>query len=135
MKRYIYLGIFSMNLLLNSCCSDKLIISENINKVELVFVVEDFKEVPENDRKKIILKNRMNKRFFNDINKLELFSVKGEYFFVFCYEIKIYNNENLVMTFETNGNHFYNKEKNLIYRSEKNLLEKYWGITEENACR
>ena len=75
----------------------------------------------------------MNKRFINDINKIELFSGKGE--FVFCYEMRIYNNDYLVMIFEINGNYLYNKEKNLIYWSEKNLLEKYWNIIEENACR
>jgi hypothetical protein len=132
-KKYIILVLLlSLNLLLNKCFSKKVTMLEDINKVELFFTVEDFKTVPEDIRKKMILKKKMNKRFLNDINKLKLIS--GEFIFVFCHEIKIYGHES-VITFETNGYIFYDRKNNLLYKSDKNLLEKYWNLLEENACR
>jgi len=110
----------------------KKITLENI-KIELERVVTNFRYVHENHRTTSILKNKMNNNFLNDINKTTLDF--GDIIVVFCYEINIYNNNNLITTFKTNGNHFYDITNKLMYYSEKDLLLKYWGILEENSCQ
>jgi hypothetical protein len=70
--------------------------------------------------------------------------VTGHKVAAFCYNINIYDNETLIVTFETNGSSFYDRKnklmyelymKNSIYNPEENFLRKYWDLFEENRCR
>ena len=115
------------------CFSQNIILPDNADSIVLIFRIKDYKEIPEIEREKIALKNRKKKPFLRDIKKLQL--IWGNGVFVFCSEIRIYNNKNMMFSFETNGLIFYDKKNNLFYQSKENLLEKYWRIVAENACR
>jgi len=102
--------------------------------IELEYVVKNLIDyVPESHRRKNVLKNKMNDGFLNDINNMAL--VNGNIIAGFCYKFNIYDNGNLIISFETNGRTFYDRKNKLMYTSKENLLRKYCGILEENACR
>ena len=108
-------------------------------KIELENIVKEFKYVSDKKiRTKSKLENEVNNIFLNDINKMTL--VNKNVIVGFCYKVNIYDNENLIVFFETDGNFFYDKRNKLMYKleeykPEKNLLRKYWKIYEENRCR
>ena len=93
--------------------------------------------VPRNIRGRGVLEKGKNKRFFNDINKMEL--ITDDDMFVLCYEIYIYDQGKLITVFRTNGIDFYDRKNKLMYYldldSKGDLLHRYWGIFEENHCR
>jgi hypothetical protein len=111
----------------------KTIILEN-PKIELEYVAKNRKYVPKNLRKRFILKNRVNGNFLNDINKMTLFNATENSVIVRCYEVNIYDNENLIATFETDGISFYDNKNKLLYWSDEDLLVKYWYVIPENHC-
>jgi len=103
-------------------------------KIELETVIINLRDyVPESHRRRNVLKNNMNDNFLSDINNMTL--VTTVMLAYFCYDINIYDGEKLIITFETNGRTFYDRKNKLMYTSKENLLRKYWGISEENACR
>jgi hypothetical protein len=91
--------------------------------------------VQKNNREKTVLEKWKNKRFFDEINNFEL--VTRDILDVFCSEICIYDQGILIASFRTNGRLFYDKKNKIMYcsRATENLLEKYWGVLEENHCR
>jgi len=111
----------------------KKIILKNTS-IELETAITGYIEyVPKNIRRVKILPNKANDAFLNDINKMTL--AAGTIFARFCYEINIYDHGNLITTFGTDGNRFYDKKNSLMYISREDLLRKHWGILEENLCR
>jgi hypothetical protein len=123
--------------------SSQLLSFKNITKIELVRMVTQkvakgrgviINYAPDSLKKKSILKKEMNRRFLNDVNRMALVTIKREMFI--CCEINLYERENIIATFKTNGHYFYDEEKHLLYEyqyigNEMNytdLLYKYWGI-------
>ncbi|GBU20518.1 hypothetical protein R80B4_00396 [Fibrobacteres bacterium R8-0-B4] len=108
-------------------------------KIDLESVVIDInKYLPKDARYHSILKNNMNGIFLNEINKMKL--VTEDIVYKFCYNINIYDGKNLLISFGTNGHYLYDRKNKLMYvleeyDPENNLLQKYWGIWEENHCR
>lgn len=93
----------------------------------------DVKAIPKDKRIKFLLEDEKISNFLNDINKIALYT--RDLFYEYCYIISIYDNEELIKSFQTRGNSFYDCETKTIYWSSENLLSKYWNITEEeNAC-
>jgi hypothetical protein len=105
------------------------------SKIELERAVKWDEYVPKSYRKKTVLEKEKNKRFFDDFNKMELFT--KDMVNMFCFEICIYDQGGLIASFRTNGRLFYDNKNKLMYfsRTRENLLEKYWGVLEENHCR
>jgi hypothetical protein len=106
-------------------------------KIELEFITKHSKNVPDKShRRKDVLGNKMKHNFLNEINEITLINTDVNLLASeFCYNINIYDNENLIVTFETNGRHFYDRKNKLLYalkdyeRIEYGLL-KYWNINE-----
>jgi len=111
----------------------KKIIFKN-TKIELEGVIINLKDyLPKGQRWYAMLKDKMISNFLNDINKMILVNI---YINVrFCYDINIYDGDKLIVTFETDGNSFYDRANKLMYYSKDDLLLKYWEIYEENHCR
>ena len=123
--------------------SSQLLSFKNITKIELVrMVMQKVAEgggviinyAPDSLQKKSILKKEMNRHFLNDINRMALVTIKRE--MLICCEINLYERENIIATFKTNGHDFYDEEKHLLYEYQyvgdemnyTDLLYKYWGI-------
>jgi len=113
-------------------------------KIELEKAITNSDEyILENIRPRRVLENKMNSNFLKDFNKMKL-ATKHK-FSVPCYNVNIYDNDTLIVTFETNGLYFYDRKNKLIYEvdrkgkvfnpEEHDLLRKYWDIFEENRCR
>jgi hypothetical protein len=110
----------------------KIILKKAVIELEVV-IIEYIKYVPKNVRRKMVLTNKMNRVFLNDINKMTL--VTRDIFSRFCYEISIYDHKNVITTFETDGYFFYDRKNKLMYESKEDLLGKHWDIFEESHCR
>jgi|TergutMp193P3_1026864.scaffolds.fasta_scaffold47673_3 hypothetical protein len=128
----------------NSCFSDPLVLSENVDKVVVersATIYPYYHYIPENDRIKLILNKEKIKFFINDINNCGLVLNPEIHQDIsetpFCYEIKIYSRNVLIATFRTDGIYFYYEGNKSSYNCGKNLL-KYWGnnpyVSEENSC-
>jgi hypothetical protein len=120
MKNIIVVFLFlSINYLIHP-----LIHYKNIYKVELISIERNHKKVLEYENLK---------DFIKDLNKSQILTT--DVFFVICYEVNLYTTDNTIISFKTDGIIFYNEKDQYIYSSKKNLLEKYWNISEENACK
>ena len=115
------------------CFSQNVTLPDRIDKIELAFMMKNYEKVPECEVRKTALRKGKSKGFLKYLSKSQRFS--GENIFVLCYEVRIFSRDKVELSFETDGYIFYDKRNNLLYRSDEDLLEKYWGITEENHCR
>jgi hypothetical protein len=123
--------------------SNPLVPSKNVTKIELVKIVVEGNAIgggaiiyyaPDSLQKKLVLKKEKNKIFLSDINRMTLVKEKTELFI--CCEVRLYERENVIATFKTDGHHFYDEEKHLLYEYQyignemtyTDVLYKYWGI-------
>jgi hypothetical protein len=138
MIAYIAVGVMAVVFSGKLCFSQDIVLPDNVKRIELVFIVKDYKEVPENEAKKIVLEDKEKKHFLKDFNKLKLITkedcAKGDCIFAFCYQVNIYTHKDEIFSFKTNGNVFYDIKNQALFFSDKNIL-KYWMVWEENACR
>jgi len=102
-------------------------------RIELERHIRNDTYVPRNIRKQAVLGKEKGRRFFDDINKMKLVTIDDV--FVLCYEVYIYDQGKLITGFRTDGYHFYDRKNKIMYYSQEDLLNKYWGVLEENHCR
>jgi len=123
--------------------SNPLVPSKNVTKIELVKIVVEGNAIgggaiiyyaPDSLQRNLVLKKEMNKYFLNDINRLALVTERRELFI--CCDVNLYERENVIATFKTDGHYFYDEEKRLLYEyhyigkamSYEDLISKYWKI-------
>lgn len=82
----------------------------------------------------IALKNNKYK-FRKEMEQLKEISSDSNLFVVDCYEIILYNHGTLVKEYVTDGHILIDQHEKKIFKSDVDLLYKYWGILEENACQ
>jgi len=103
------------------------------SKVVLEYPIRHDAYIPRSIRERVTLKKEKNGSFFEDVNKMEL--IAHDDIAVCCHEINIYAQGKLITSFKTNGTQFYDRRNKLMYSTEEDLLQKYWGIWPENHCK